>query len=75
MTFLTFLWCGEELEISYEKISFSTITKLLIAGWTAFFLSLIISVIFYSVHPSQVQVFTVKEKLQVNICGYNFNCR
>ena len=61
---------GEDLEIFYEKIPFSTIRNLLISGWAAFLLSLVLSFIFYAVHPSQVDVFTLKDKLKVNICGY-----
>ena len=47
------------------------------AGWVAFILSLVLSFVFYSVHPSQVDVSTVREKLKVHICGYKlylFGC-
>ena len=66
MTILTVV-TGTDVNIRGEKIQ---IIHLLVGGWAAFFLSLILSFIFYSVHPSQVDVLTVKEKLKVNICGY-----
>ena len=66
---------GTDVNIRGENIP---ILHLLLGGWAAFLLSLVLSLIFYAVHPSQVDVFTVKDKLKVNICGYKLylsDCR
>ena len=58
------------LTVNCQTVSFTTILYLLAAGWVAFLLSLLLSFVFYAVHPSKVDVFNIKEKLKVNICGY-----
>ena len=75
LTILTILkMTGSDVNIAGE-IPFSTISYLLVAGWAAFLLSLVLSFIFYAVHPSQVDVFTLRDKLKVNICGYKLHLR
>ena len=77
LTILTLVTDTKTDETFYDpdKIPFSTITYLLVAGWAAFLLSLVLSFIFYAVHPSQVDVFTLRDKLKVNICGYKLHLR
>jgi len=42
-------------------------------GWAAFGLALVFNLVYYVLHPSQVNVKNIKEKLVVSVFGYEIN--
>ena len=71
---------GENLEIELissdglkKTIKRSTVYILLANAWTAFFLSLVLAVLYQALHPSRVDLYHLKEKLVVEMFGFEIN--
>merc|ERR1719219_2716154 len=56
-----------------KPINPSTVYIILANAWTAFFLSLVLSVLYHALHPSQVDLVHLKEKFVVEIFGFEIN--
>merc|ERR1711879_1017870 len=42
-------------------------------GWAAFGLSLLFNILYYALHPSQVDILNIRKKLVVAVVGYEIN--
>ena len=51
----------------------STVYIILANAWTAFFLSLLCNVLYHALHPSRVDLVHLKEKLRVEIFGFEID--
>ena len=56
-----------------KTIKRSTVYIILANAWTAFFLSLVLNVLYHALHPSQVDLVHLKEKLRVEMFGFEIN--
>ena len=77
---MTLISVADNLEIELissdglkKTIKRSTVYIILANAWTAFFLSLVFSVLYHALHPSQVDLFHIKEKLVVEMFGYEIS--
>ena len=50
-----------------------SVFKTLVIGWAAFGLSLLFNILYYALHPSQVNMLSIDEKLVVSLFGYEIN--
>merc|ERR1712066_256703 len=56
-----------------HQIKPSTLFITLGIGWAAFCLSLVINILYCALHPSQVDLLNIREKLVVSVFGYEIN--
>ena len=56
-----------------KTIKHSTVYCILGNAWAAFFLSLVLNVVYHGLHPSQVDLVHLKEKFVVEMFGYEIN--
>ena len=80
LTVMTMISVAENFEIELisseglrKPINPSTVYIILANAWTAFFLSLVLSVLYHALHPSQVDLVHLKEKFVVEIFGFEIN--
>ena len=80
LTVMTMISVAENFQIELisseglrKPINPSTVYIILANAWTAFFLSLVLSILYHALHPSQVDLVHLKEKFVVEIFGFEIN--